>query len=255
MASTYFVANLPDAPDIELLYQLFYDAGEVLQFKLMHKKLNYRTWVYGFVKMADDSLKPHLLHHFNGCEFQGQRLALSCIKPLTPLPLTPENQQLIESMAAHLQETVPASVKHLEQIVTWCGPDFARALLEETLDIEANGGMVTLDQSRRRTPGGVFFYLAKPRIYWPLTEKIFPQIKTYRPQPAYRSEPKQMIPPEAQESMAHFKANERDLEQRLRAMKTTGNTAGMFSLTKQLAEIKQKIVQLQREYPGLEQLI
>ncbi len=254
MASTYFVANLPDTPDIELLYQLFYEAGDVQQFKLIHKKLNYRTWVYGFVKMADDSLKPRLLHHFNGCEFQGRRLALSCIKPLTPLPLTPENQQLIKELAAHLQEAVPASVKHLEQMVTWCGPDFVRALLEETLEIEASGGMTTLDQSRRRTPGGVFFYLAKPRIYWPLAEKIFPQIKTYRPV-VPRGETKKVIPFEAQEKMATFKANEQDLEQRLRAMKTTGNMAGMFSLTKQLAEIKQQIVQLQRQYPGLEQLI
>ncbi|MBZ0304829.1 MAG: hypothetical protein K8I82_02055 [Anaerolineae bacterium] len=254
MASTYFIANLTDTPDIELLYQLFYEAGDVQQLKLIHKKLNHRTWVYGFVKMSDDNLKPHLLRHFNGSEFQGQRLALSCIKPLTPLTMNPENQEFIEELAAYLQETTPESVRQLEQIVTWCGLDFARALLEETLAVEANGGMTTLDRSRRRTPGGVFFYLAKPRIYWQLTEKIFPQIKSYRPV-VHREETRKAIPAEAQEKMAQFKASERDLEQRLRTMKATGNTAGMFSVTKQLAEIKQQIVQLQRRYPELEQLI
>ncbi len=38
------------------------------------------------------------------------------------------------------------------------GPERARALLGQALTVEAQGGL-TLPDGRRRTPGGVFFYL------------------------------------------------------------------------------------------------
>ncbi len=246
MVSTYFVANLTDSPDIEQLYQLFHGFGAIQQFKLIHKKLYQRNWTYAFVKMPDDSLKPSLLRHFNGYEFQGRRLALSCIKPLVPLELTPESQQLIDRLGTHLRETEKTPLKYLEQIVIWCGADFANALLEETLQMEMSGGLLTLDRSRRRTPGGVFFYLAKPRIYWLVAEKIFPQLKA--PESEKKANP---VPREAYEAITRLRHSEQVLAAQLYEMQNTRNTAGMFSLTKQLADIKQKIAQLRRDYPDL----
>ena len=45
-----------------------------------------------------------------------------------------------------------------------CGTNFAEALLKETEEVEANGGLMTIDGERRRTKGGVFFYLARFRM-------------------------------------------------------------------------------------------
>jgi hypothetical protein len=45
------------------------------------------------------------------------------------------------------------------------GAETALSVLEEVLTIEASGGMLLADGSRRRTPGGVFFFLIKERLF------------------------------------------------------------------------------------------
>ena len=52
----------------------------------------------------------------------------------------------------------------IERIIRLRGVEFAQALLEETLKIESEGGMMTLDGSRRRTTGGVYFRLARQQL-------------------------------------------------------------------------------------------
>lgn len=52
------------------------------------------------------------------------------------------------------------NTKLIRQIIEASGPEQAQTHLAATLEIEA-GGMMTADGSRRRTPGGVFFLLAK----------------------------------------------------------------------------------------------
>ncbi|KAJ6219420.1 hypothetical protein RDWZM_005232 [Blomia tropicalis] len=49
----------------------------------------------------------------------------------------------------------------IQRVVEIVGEEKARRLTAEVLDIESAGGMMTGDQSRRRSPGGVFFYLVK----------------------------------------------------------------------------------------------
>lgn len=67
------------------------------------------------------------------------------------------------------------------QVVTVVGRDKALELLENTQDIEANGGMPTLNGSRRRTPGGVFFQLLKsdPEIAEEQVEAIFEEDRKF----------------------------------------------------------------------------
>jgi len=50
------------------------------------------------------------------------------------------------------------------RIITQCGHEFVRYILRQTLKIEANGGMMTVDGSRRRTTSGVFLYLAGAKM-------------------------------------------------------------------------------------------
>jgi len=63
-------------------------------------------------------------------------------------------------IAEQLGETGEVQKQQLVMIVRALGRTQARTLLDETLQIESQGGMMLPDQSRRRTPGGVYFQLA-----------------------------------------------------------------------------------------------
>jgi hypothetical protein len=64
----------------------------------------------------------------------------------------------VESLSALLQESNTALLARVLRVV-----DAVRVagFVEQTLKVEADGGMLTEDKSRRRTPGGVFFQLVK----------------------------------------------------------------------------------------------
>lgn len=69
-----------------------------------------------------------------------------------------------DQIAAHLNETEPGPLKQIKAIVHALGIEAALNLLAETQQVEANTGLLVADGSRRRTPGGVFFYLARQRV-------------------------------------------------------------------------------------------
>jgi len=66
--------------------------------------------------------------------------------------------ELTQQIANQLQEP---NIELISRVVQHIGPDAALAFLQQTLTIEAQGGMLTSNKKRRRTPGGVFFYLVK----------------------------------------------------------------------------------------------
>ncbi len=68
------------------------------------------------------------------------------------------------TLADALGETEPQPLAQLRAIVVALGDEAAQSLLEETQPVEANGGLLLPDGSRRRTPGGVFFHLAYERL-------------------------------------------------------------------------------------------
>jgi hypothetical protein len=70
----------------------------------------------------------------------------------------------IQKITKGLGETKPEPLKTIERLVKVLGEERALALLDETLKIEAEGGMLTADGSQRRTRGGVFFKLAKSKM-------------------------------------------------------------------------------------------
>lgn len=67
-------------------------------------------------------------------------------------------------LAAALQETEAKPIAELRYVVACLGGTACVALLQETLQIERQGGMLTRDKTRRRTRGGVFLHLAKKQI-------------------------------------------------------------------------------------------
>lgn len=74
-------------------------------------------------------------------------------------PPTPEHL-LAQEIARQLGETKAIPFFQIRDIIQRCGADFAKEMLQRTFETEANGGLMLSDGSRRRTLGGVFFYLA-----------------------------------------------------------------------------------------------
>jgi hypothetical protein len=79
---------------------------------------------------------------------------------------TPADQtkDVVTTIATQLGETEPQPIGTIHRIVKRLGTETALAFLAETQQLEAQGGLMLPDGSRRRTPGGVFFYLVKQRI-------------------------------------------------------------------------------------------
>jgi hypothetical protein len=75
-----------------------------------------------------------------------------------------DTRELVSTIAQQLGETQPGPINQIRRIIQRLGPEAALAFLQETQQIEAQGGRLLPDGSRRRTPGGVFFSLVKARV-------------------------------------------------------------------------------------------
>ena len=75
--------------------------------------------------------------------------------------LGPEEWRATQEIAAQLGETERGPLGQAGRVVGRLGVDRARAFLTWTQEIEAAGGLMLPDGSRRRTPGGVFFHLVR----------------------------------------------------------------------------------------------
>ncbi len=83
------------------------------------------------------------------------------------------SRQAAKEIADKLGETEKKPRRQIESIVEHCGLEFAQQLLADTLETEANGGMLVNSGTRRRTLGGIYFYLARERMSEELRQEIF----------------------------------------------------------------------------------
>ncbi len=121
--------------------------------------------------------------------------------PTTPISLSPEDQALADQLADQLGEDLPRVRKLIAALVHYCGAEAVKACFEETLAIEAQGGMLTNNRSRRRTPGGVFLYLLRGRISPDINRLTF---ETYQPRPANKKRKPKEPAPQAQNQPPAF---------------------------------------------------
>ena len=106
--------------------------------------------------------------------------------------MTPDLQIVVQQLAQALGETERAPQRQLEAVVRTLSVEVALRLLQEAQAIEAQGGLLTIDSSRRRTLGGVFFQLARQQMtpeqrraaFGPLWQKKRKQLPAGAPQPA-----------------------------------------------------------------------
>ena len=77
-------------------------------------------------------------------------------------------------IAEQLGESEPNPRKTVERCVKVLGIETALAFLKRAQEIEEAGGMMLPDVSRRRTPGGVYFYLVRKEVSPKQRIRIFP---------------------------------------------------------------------------------
>ncbi len=73
-------------------------------------------------------------------------------------------QETATRIAEQLGENGAGPREQIRRALEVVGPEAVQAALEEAQRIEAAGGLLLKDGSRRRTPGGVFFYVLRQRI-------------------------------------------------------------------------------------------
>jgi hypothetical protein len=89
-----------------------------------------------------------------------------------------ETNPTFAHIADALGETQGQPRRQIRQITDALGDENALALLAEVQQIEAAGGLLLPDGSRRRTPGGVFFHLAFHRLTIRQRRAIYPSRNT-----------------------------------------------------------------------------
>src|SRR5918998_3519024 len=95
---------------------------------------------------------------------------------ITTEPRAPTTAPLVAAIAAQLGETASVPVRQIGRALATLGEERVRAVVAEALAVEARGGLLLPDGSRRRTVGGVFFHLVRRGVTRDERRAIFPHI-------------------------------------------------------------------------------
>lgn len=87
-----------------------------------------------------------------------------------------EIQSLAQAVGEKLGEKSGKPLQQIALLIEKCGLDFVKKMMAETEATEAAGGLRTQDGKRRRTKGGVFFFLAKGQMDPQYRTDIFPNL-------------------------------------------------------------------------------
>ena len=107
---------------------------------------------------------------------------------------------VVAEIAAALAETTTFAIRKIRRIVATLGPEGAQALVAEAQRIEAAGGMLLPDGSRRRTLGGVFFVVVRAQFTPEQQRVVFPLRPQWQKAKAQRPRsdaPTPVLPPPA----------------------------------------------------------
>ncbi|HYO96154.1 MAG TPA: phosphorylated adapter RNA export RNA-binding domain-containing protein [Polyangiaceae bacterium] len=86
-------------------------------------------------------------------------------------------EETVAHISKSLGEVEETPLTQISEVVRVLGEEGALALLKETLDIEKKGGMLLADGTRRRSPGGVYFQLARKKLPADEKKQIFREKK------------------------------------------------------------------------------
>jgi hypothetical protein len=84
-------------------------------------------------------------------------------------------QTAAANIAAQLDESASYVIGQIQRIVDHLGAEVAYAFLDKTKQCLADGGVLTHDGQRKRTPGGTFFFLVRGGVTAEQHQAIWPQ--------------------------------------------------------------------------------
>jgi hypothetical protein len=91
-------------------------------------------------------------------------------------PRAPASEPVVAEIAAQLGEAKSFPLRQIARAVATLGEERVRAFVAEALAVEARGGLLLPDGSRRRTLGGVFFHLVRQGVSRDERRVIFPHV-------------------------------------------------------------------------------
>ena len=171
-----FVATLSDEVMAADLHAVFAAWGEVERIEPFTGTKASPPAGKVWVELETEHALFDILEALNGYEAGGRRLVVTPDKamPRRPQQRLPDDQWAVcKQVAKALGEKEWGPVFSIADIVRTCGPRFVLVMLEKALTVEAARGLMLPDGSRRRTPGGVFFYLVRQYASPPVSKMVF----------------------------------------------------------------------------------
>jgi hypothetical protein len=86
-----------------------------------------------------------------------------------------DTQAVAAAIAAQLDESAPHVIGQIQRIVDYLGAEAAYGFLDKTKQCLAEGGVLTHDGQRQRSPGGTFFFLVRGGVTAEQHQAIWPQ--------------------------------------------------------------------------------
>jgi RNA recognition motif-containing protein len=286
MAQQLFVHNLLPTITVDQLRDLFAEVGPVVSVQRPVDRESGQPRKFAFVTMNSLETAQAAVERFNGYQLEGQQIEVKVAEERKSKKVDKkEVQKLANEIAKLLHETAKRPQAQIRRIIEECGLDFAQQLLHDSLQIQTQGGMMTNDSSRQRTPGGTFFKLAKDRMTAELRAKIFPswreikqrkkaekaarkgddeaKVQAGGPQRGAKSQktlspkaasapvtPKRSIE-EARQKLSELRRTEQASQKRLTDIQAGRIRGGMLEAMREVAGIKSQIATLLKDHPEL----
>ncbi len=279
MTKALYVSNLPPGVDEKQFCAPFEALGPVEMVEPAHFRPD--QVMDAALVMMPEAPAAEAIRQLNGTDMDGYRLAVTWAEPGRPTRANNETHAMTKQIIEQLGED-PTAQSRIERVVRLGGVEFVRSILEETMAIEAAGGMMTADGERRRTPGGVFFYLVRGRVSDNMRHEMFyaRKEKKAEPQPSdqekgkakKQKEPKQdpqsalPTPPEpeippvspeelqaAREKLAALRQAHAQAQHTLEDIQAgpASKKAGLFSALKNVVDVQKQIDAVLKDYPQL----
>ncbi|MEQ8673512.1 MAG: hypothetical protein RLP44_05960 [Aggregatilineales bacterium] len=162
-----YVSNFAEHVTEDHLRELFGQFGDVDHIEIGDSlRFDVRN---ALVTMSAEKSATKAMHTLNGTTFEDRYIYISYPTPdpkYYEMGLSAKARQNAEAVCNTLDEHYRKQVRRIHTMMLVCGYSFVEAVLKEAKEIYEGDGMLTLDGSRKRTLGGVFFQLAN-RYYSP----------------------------------------------------------------------------------------